>query len=91
MNTTMDSAGRLVLPKAIRERARIRPGVPLDVRVVDGHIEIEPAAGQVTVEQRGGFWVAAPTQSVPTLRQAHVDEVAEALRVPTTDVTGDEG
>ena len=87
----MDAAGRLVLPKAVRERARILPGVPLDVRVIDGRIEIEPAAANVTVELRGGFWVAASAESVPALTQAQVDEVTDALRVPTADVSGDKG
>ena len=43
MITTMDAAGRLVLPKAIRERAQLVAGRPLEVRVVDGRVEIEPA------------------------------------------------
>lgn len=87
----MDTAGRLVLPKAVRERARIQPGVPLDVRVVDGRIEIESAAANVTVELRGGFWVAASAASVPALTQAQADEVTDELRVPAADVSGGEG
>lgn len=91
MITTMDASGRLVLPKAARERARLQPGMPLDVRVVDGRIEIEPAAAQVTVELRDGFWVATPAESVPALTQALVDDVTDALRVPLAGVSGDEG
>ncbi|MGE0040625.1 MAG: AbrB/MazE/SpoVT family DNA-binding domain-containing protein [Vicinamibacterales bacterium] len=78
----MDSAGRLVLPKAARERAQLVPGMPLDIRVVDGRIEIEPAAASVTLEQRSGFWVATPADAVPVLTQEQVDDTAEALRVP---------
>lgn len=40
----MDAAGRLVLPKAVRERAQLSPGVPIEVRVVDGHVELVAAA-----------------------------------------------
>lgn len=82
MITTIDHAGRLVLPKAARERARLVPGMPLDVRVVDGRIEIEPAPARVTVEKRGGFWVAQPVDAVPTLTQESVDRVIEDIREP---------
>ena len=81
MTTTMDAAGRLVLPKAIRERAQLTPGVPLEIRVVDGRVEIEPAAATVKLAKAGGFWVAAPAEEVPVLSQAEVDATLEGLRV----------
>lgn len=43
MKTTIDAAGRLAIPKAIREQAGLRPGIELDVRLSDGVVEIEPA------------------------------------------------
>lgn len=79
----MDSAGRLVLPKAARERAGLVAGIPLEVRVVDGRIEIEPATARVTVEKKGGFWVATPLESLPTLRQEDVDRTIDELRAPS--------
>ena len=78
----MDAAGRLVLPKAIRERAQLRPGAPLEVRVVDGRIEIEPVVAAVRLTRTDGFWVAAPAEEVPVLSQAEVDATLERLRVP---------
>jgi AbrB family looped-hinge helix DNA binding protein len=42
MKTTIDAAGRLVIPKQIGEKASLKPGMALDVRVRDGVIEIEP-------------------------------------------------
>jgi hypothetical protein len=51
----------------------------------------EPAAANVTVELRGGFWVAASAATVPALTQAQVDVAADALRVPAANVSGDEG
>ncbi len=90
MVTTMDAAGRLVLPKAARERARLRPGVPLEVRVVDGRIEIEPAPTRVTLEQRSGFWVASPAEAVPTLTQAEANQATDALRTPLSEAGDDD-
>ncbi len=40
MTITMDSAGRLVIPKEIRREAGIEPGMPLEIRCDDGIIEI---------------------------------------------------
>ena len=77
----MDRAGRLVLPKAARERAGLAAGMPLEVRVVDGRIEIEPATARVSVEKKGGFWVASPVEDVPVLRQEEVDRTIDELRV----------
>lgn len=36
MKTTIDKAGRVVIPAAIRERAGLTPGALIDVRVSDG-------------------------------------------------------
>jgi AbrB family looped-hinge helix DNA binding protein len=82
MTTTMDSAGRVVLPKAARERAGLVAGMPLEVRVVDGRVEIEPAAARVTVEKKGGVWVATPVEDVPVLRQEDVDRTQDDVRAP---------
>lgn len=88
MITTMDAAGRLVLPKAIRERAQLAPGVPIEVRVVDGRIELEPACAPVTIEKHGGLWVASPAKPVPPLTHDQVDAAVDALRVPAVVARG---
>jgi AbrB family looped-hinge helix DNA binding protein len=81
----MDPAGRLVLPKVVRERAQLLPGVPLEVRVVDGRVEIEPATARVSLEQRSGFWVARADEPMPPLTQDQVDLTVESLRTPVSD------
>ena len=90
MMSTMDRAGRIVIPKVARERARLRPGVPLDIRVVDGRIEIEPAAARVVLEQRSGFWVAVHPEAPPPLTQHEVDQTTNALRAPLQKVVAAE-
>jgi len=75
MQTTIDGAGRMVIPKAVREAAGLRPGDPLDVRYRDGRIEIEPLAEQVRLVREGPFLVAdAPGASALTN-----DEVSDVL------------
>ena len=76
----MDSAGRVVLPKAARERAGLRPGAELEVRVIDGRIELEPARAPVTIEKRGGFWVAVPAERGPVLTHEDVEATVDEIR-----------
>jgi len=80
MHTTMDSAGRLVIPKDIRQQAGIRPDMPLDIRVRDGRIEIEPAPVKVKLERRGRLVVAVPEEPAPKLTSQIVEETRRAVR-----------
>jgi AbrB family looped-hinge helix DNA binding protein len=47
MHVSIDSAGRVVVPKALREELGLAPGTPLEIEVVDWHLELsahhEPA------------------------------------------------
>ena len=72
MITTIDPAGRLVIPAEIRREAAIEPGTPLDVRWRDGVIEIEPQPMPVSLERRGRLLVARPAKRVGRLRAATV-------------------
>lgn len=80
MKTTIDRAGRLVLPKKIREAAGIRPGSELTIRVADGRIEIEPAPLEVRLVKRGSLTVAVPRKRVPPLTTEEVGQTLDRLR-----------
>ncbi len=80
MIITMDSAGRLVIPSAIRKEAALEPGMPLEVRSRDGVIEIEPKPLEVRLERRGRLLVAAPTSKIAVLRAAAVERTRRAVR-----------
>lgn len=79
MTITMDSAGRLVIPSAIRREAALEPGVPLEVRWRDGVIEIEPQPLAVTLERRGHLLVASPKTSGSRLRTTTVERTRRDL------------
>jgi AbrB family looped-hinge helix DNA binding protein len=79
MNVTIDSAGRLVVPKAIRDEAELRPNIPLTIRCRDGRIEIEPAARQVTRVKKGRVAVAV-AESAPSLSAETVRRTQQRLR-----------
>ena len=44
MKTTIDKAGRVVIPAMIRERAGLTPGIEIDVRVSEG--------GDITISRK---------------------------------------
>ena len=77
--TTMDAAGRLVIPKEIRREAALEPGTPLDVRWRDGVIEIEPQPLPVKLERKGRLLVARPDVDVPPLRTTTVERTRRDL------------
>jgi AbrB family looped-hinge helix DNA binding protein len=80
MQTTIDSAGRLVLPKMIREEAGLLPGMSLQVSVREGRIEIEPVPRQVRIVQKGPLRIAVPVEEGPALSGATVEEVRRGIR-----------
>jgi len=80
METTIDKAGRLVVPKAVREASRLYPGTRVRFRVQDGRVEIEPVPLEVSLERCGGAMIAVPREGRPELTAAEVDETTADLR-----------
>jgi AbrB family looped-hinge helix DNA binding protein len=58
MRTTIDKAGRVVIPKSVRDRLGLRPGTPLDVVVTDDAVHLRPAVPLAVVAERDGRLVA---------------------------------
>lgn len=54
MITTIDHAGRIVIPKSLREQAGLVPGIEIRVEADATGIHIEAAAGN-GLERRGRF------------------------------------
>jgi AbrB family looped-hinge helix DNA binding protein len=77
---TIDDAGRLVIPKQIRERAGLAAGTVLEIVYREGRVEIEPAPLDVRIERRGRVSVAVPKAEVPALTAAEVEETRRAVR-----------
>jgi AbrB family looped-hinge helix DNA binding protein len=50
VRTTIDAAGRLVVPKPLREELGFAPGTELELTAVNGHLEVA-VPSRVRVEQ----------------------------------------
>jgi AbrB family looped-hinge helix DNA binding protein len=87
MKTTIDGAGRVVVPKALRQAIGLRPGSEVEMRVSDGRIEMEPAPLEVRTERRGGLLVAVPSAPLPPMAASAVDETVASLRTSRSDQT----
>lgn len=85
MKTTIDAAGRLVIPKSIRAAAGLRPGMELEVRVCDGRIEIEPAATPITLVREGRWLVAVAAAGVEPMPEGTVERLIEQFREERLD------
>ncbi len=71
MRTTIDKAGRVVIPAAIRERAGMTAGAELEVTEDDRGIRLERVAPGPRLIKVGRRLVARPT--VPADRRPSVD------------------
>jgi len=59
MNATisMDRAGRLVLPKPVREQLQLEPGESLEMESFEDHIVLRPVRGKASMYKKQGIWV----------------------------------
>ena len=80
MKTTIDSAGRIVVPKSLRQALNLKSGQSLEIRAGDGRLEIEVAATPMTLQKRGTGVVAIPDVELPKLTAKEVRETLEQTR-----------
>jgi AbrB family looped-hinge helix DNA binding protein len=80
MKTTIDAAGRIVVPKPLRLALGLQPGQALDIRAGDGRLEIEIAATPMQLKRRGKGMVAVPHDKLPSLTAELVRETLERVR-----------
>lgn len=76
----MDTAGRIIVPKSLREALGLKPGQPLEIRAGDGRLEIEIAATPMKLHKRGKGIAAVPEVQLPALTADRVRDTLERLR-----------
>lgn len=80
MRTAIDPAGRVVIPKALREALGLRPGQPLDITSRDGRLEIVPAPTPMRLADDGDGVVAVADMEMPPLTADLVRDTLEQVR-----------
>jgi AbrB family looped-hinge helix DNA binding protein len=80
MRSTIDSAGRVVIPKALREKAGLSTGSEIEVNLRAGAIEITLPEAQGTLVRENGVLVWVPAQGTQPVTPEQVDEAIRSLR-----------
>ena len=77
MRTTIDSAGRVVIPKDLRMRLGLSGGDPVEILERDGHLEIGvvPSAMRLEGSEKGP--IAVPEEDLPPLTEEIVRSTIE--------------
>jgi AbrB family looped-hinge helix DNA binding protein len=80
MKTTIDSAGRIVIPKKLRDEAGFQAGMELEVRYCNGQLEIEPTEMRVRIEDRDGWLVLVAPDGTPKVTNEELEAAITSLR-----------
>jgi AbrB family looped-hinge helix DNA binding protein len=54
---TLDQAGRVVLPKTLRDELHLSPGDTLDITVKGDEVTLRPRRGATPLQKERGVWV----------------------------------
>jgi AbrB family looped-hinge helix DNA binding protein len=81
MRTTIDGAGRLVIPKRIRDRLGLKGGEPLEIEEEHGTIRIARTEPSMRlVEGEDGILTAEFDPPLPPVTPADIREALERTR-----------
>jgi AbrB family looped-hinge helix DNA binding protein len=80
MKTTIDKAGRVVIPATLRERAGLKPGSELEVFLDDISIRLVPSAAAPKLVRRGNRLIAQPTAKPKDLPEVDLASMIEEER-----------
>lgn len=80
MRTAIDSAGRVVIPKALRDSLGLTSGQPLEISARDGRLEIVPAPTPMRLVDEGDGVVAVADVEMPPLSAEAVRATLEQVR-----------
>jgi AbrB family looped-hinge helix DNA binding protein len=80
MIATIDKAGRIVVPKRLRDELGFKAGQKLQLSAVDGRLEVEHPTTPMRLEKRRGRLVAVTDREMPKLTSDLVRETLEQTR-----------
>jgi AbrB family looped-hinge helix DNA binding protein len=74
---TMDKAGRVVIPKPLREELHLEPGDALEMESTGEQITLRPVRGTGPLTKEHGVWVFHTGQPLPV---SSTDETLQQIR-----------
>jgi AbrB family looped-hinge helix DNA binding protein len=77
MQTTMDRAGRVVIPRSLREQLHLEAGDALELETIGERITLRPVRGTGPLSKEHGVWVFHSGQPLPA---SVTDEVLDRIR-----------
>lgn len=80
MHTTIDSAGRVVVPKRLREALGLRAGTRLEMSEENGAIILKPESVPMRLVGKGRRVTVEPAKPLPVLTAADVRAILESGR-----------
>jgi AbrB family looped-hinge helix DNA binding protein len=81
----IDKAGRIVLPKPVRDELQLEPGASLEIESSGEELTLRPVRGKVSLHKKQGVWVfrsgdpLSPDQVDKTLRQVRDERHRQTL------------
>ena len=80
MRSTIDQAGRVVIPAALREELGWLGGEEIEIEVTDGTVSISPVAVKMTLVETDAGVVAVPETELPPLTEDVVRKTRDSVR-----------
>jgi AbrB family looped-hinge helix DNA binding protein len=80
MEVSIDRAGRIVVPKSLRDALHLKTGTRLEIRQEDGQLVLAPRPVPMRLVRKGKGLVVEPGKPLPALRTSQVRAVLESGR-----------
>jgi AbrB family looped-hinge helix DNA binding protein len=77
MKISMDKAGRIIVPKPLRKRLGLEPGIELELLDQPGGVLLRPIRQRPSMVQVDGLWVHQGTAEPAANWERVLDEVRE--------------
>jgi AbrB family looped-hinge helix DNA binding protein len=86
---SMDRAGRVVLPKPVRDRLQLEPGESLEIESYEDRIVLRPVRDHAAMRKKQGVWVfrsgeplkaSVVRETIRRVREERADEVSGKKR-----------
>jgi AbrB family looped-hinge helix DNA binding protein len=80
MRTTIDGAGRVVIPKSLRDAIGLGDGGEVEIELTDGALLVGPPTVRKRIEDRDGRATIVADEALPPLTDRIVRDVLDSGR-----------